>query len=320
MDKIIEQIGKIGLVPVLTIDEADKAAPLAKALAAGGVPCAEVTFRTAQTEDAIRQMRAAVPELLVGAGTVLTVEQVDRAADAGAAFIVSPAFNDKVVEHCRARGLPVIPGCATPADLDKAVDAGLEVVKIFPAAQLGGPAFLKAVSAPYSSLRFIPTGGVNAANVGDYAAFPRTLACGGTWFAPKEAVSAGDWGRITDLCHKALMSLLGFKLLHIGVNAATKDEAAQAAKVFQTMFGFASSVTPVSVFAGDGVEIMAGNGRGTHGHIAIATWSVPKAIGFLERNGFEMDWPSAKKADDGHINFIYLKTSVLGFDLHLKEC
>jgi 2-dehydro-3-deoxyphosphogluconate aldolase/(4S)-4-hydroxy-2-oxoglutarate aldolase len=201
---ILEELEKIGIVPVIKIDDAEKAVPLAKALAAGGIPCAEITFRTAGGEEAIRRINAAVPGILLGAGTVLTTDQVDRAIDAGAKFLVSPGFNPKVVAHSIRRGIVIVPGCSTPTDIEQALEAGLWVVKFFPAEQAGGLEYIKAVAAPYTQVRFLPTGGINQNNIAKYLAYDRIIACGGSWMVKEDMINAGDFETITALCKEAV--------------------------------------------------------------------------------------------------------------------
>jgi len=201
---VLEQIGSIGVVPVIAMTDVEKAVPLAKALAAGGIPCAEVTFRTAQGEECIRRIAAELPDILVGAGTVLATEQVDRALAAGAKFIVSPGFNPEVVKYCIAKDVPVIPGCITPTEMEAAMTLGLTTLKFFPAEQAGGLAFIKAVAAPYPNLRFMPTGGIHAGNLGSYAAFDKIVACGGSWMCTRELIDAGDFEEITRLSREAV--------------------------------------------------------------------------------------------------------------------
>ena len=178
MNEVLEKIQKIGIVPVDVLDDPKDAAPLAKALCEGGLPCAEVTFRTAAAEESIKIMTSQFPDMLVGAGTVLTAEQADRAAAAGARFIVSPGLNPTVVKHCMEKGLPVVPGTATPSDVDTAISLGLDTVKFFPAEQAGGIAMIKAMAAPYTQMKFMPTGGINAKILNSYLAFDKVLACG----------------------------------------------------------------------------------------------------------------------------------------------
>ena len=193
MNEILKQIGEIGIIPVIAISDAEKAVPLAKALMAGGVPCAEVTFRTAQGEECIRRIAKEVPEILLGAGTVLTIEQVDRAVNAGAKFIVTPGFNPRVVEYCVKQNILIVPGCSTPSDMEAALERGIDTVKFFPAEQAGGLAYIKACAAPYSTLRFVPTGGINAGNLGKYASFKKIAACGGSWMVSKELLDTGNF-------------------------------------------------------------------------------------------------------------------------------
>ena len=203
MNPILEQIQKIGVVPVIAIDDANLAPDLARALLAGGLPLAEVTLRTEAGEQAIRRIADEIPEVLVGAGTVLTAEQARRAQEAGAKFVVSPGFNPEVVAWCVANNMSVVPGCATPSDMERALGFGLECVKFFPAEQAGGLAYLKAVSAPYPQLHFIPTGGISPKNLREYLNFGKILACGGSWMCPKELINAGEWDKITRLCKEA---------------------------------------------------------------------------------------------------------------------
>ena len=210
MHPVLKQISDIGIVPVIAIDDAEKAVPLAKALAAGGLPVAEVTFRTAAGEAAIRAISREVPEMLVGAGTVLTHDQLDRALDAGARFIVSPGFNPDTVRYGLSKGALMIPGTATPGEMEQAMALGLEVVKFFPAEQNGGVAKLKALAGPYKTLKWMPTGGVNAKNLADYLAFDQIVACGGTWMVKKDLIQQEDWAEITRLSREAVRTMLGF--------------------------------------------------------------------------------------------------------------
>jgi 2-dehydro-3-deoxyphosphogluconate aldolase/(4S)-4-hydroxy-2-oxoglutarate aldolase len=195
---------RIRIVPVIVIESADRAVDLADALIAGGLPCAEITFRTPAAAEALRRIAGERPEVLVGAGTVLTPEQAARARDAGARFVVSPGINRRVVEWCQAHDLPVVPGVCTPTEIETALECGLRVVKFFPAEPCGGIAYLKAIAAPFPNLSFMPTGGVNAANVGGYLAFPRVVACGGSWMAPAEWIAAGAFDRIREAARDAV--------------------------------------------------------------------------------------------------------------------
>lgn len=206
-DEALEGLKKHRLVPVIVIDDPGNAAPLASALVEGGLPCAEVTFRTAGAAEAIRRMADAHPDMLIGAGTVLTPQQAAEARKAGATFVVSPGFNPGVVDYCQEHGIPVYPGVCTPTEIEAALQKGLEVLKFFPAEPMGGVAFLKAISAPYSMLRFIPTGGINAEKLPAYLAFRSVVACGGSWMAPQDWIKAGDFDRIRQETEAAVRSI-----------------------------------------------------------------------------------------------------------------
>ena len=203
VNKILESLGQHRLVPVIAIQDAKDATPLGEALIAGGLPCAEVTFRTAAAADSIAAM-AKLPGLILGAGTVLKVDQVKKAVDLGATFIVAPGFNPKVVGYCIENGITVTPGVSNPTDIEMALEFGLEVVKFFPAEAFGGIKTLKAISAPYGGVRFIPTGGITEENLLSYLSFPKVLACGGSWMVKPEQISAGDFAGITKLVKSAV--------------------------------------------------------------------------------------------------------------------
>lgn len=199
-----EKIAELKVVPVVVLEDAKDAAPLAKALCEGGLPCAEVTFRTAAAKDSIKAMTDAYPDMLVGAGTVLTTEQVDSAVEAGAKFIVSPGFDPEIVDYCLEKEIPVFPGCITPSEVAQAVKRGLRVVKFFPAEQFGGIATIKALSAPYVGLKFMPTGGISAKNLKDYLACKPIVACGGSWMVKKDLIQAGEFEKIKELTKEAV--------------------------------------------------------------------------------------------------------------------
>ena len=203
MNDILNQLEKCMIVPVVVLENAKDAKPLGEALCNGGLPCAEVTFRTEAAEESIRIMSESFPDMLVGAGTVLTTEQVDRAVNAGAKFIVSPGFDEEIVDYCLEKEITVLPGCATPSEVAKAVKRGLEVVKFFPAEQAGGLPMIKAMAAPYTMVKFMPTGGINPENVKDYLAFNKIFACGGSWMVKGELVKAGAFDKIKELTAEA---------------------------------------------------------------------------------------------------------------------
>lgn len=199
MNEVLAKIQEIGIIPVVVLDRVEDALPLGKALIEGGLPCAEVTFRTAAAEESIRVMSENFPELLVGAGTVLTTDQVDRAVAAGAKFVVSPGLNPRIVKYCVEKGVIIVPGCANPSDIEQALENGLEVVKFFPAELLGGLKMIKALSGPYGNVKFMATGGISASNVREYLACDHIAACGGSWMVNGKLVKEGKFDEITAL-------------------------------------------------------------------------------------------------------------------------
>ena len=203
MKTLEEQFYDYAVVPVVVLDDAEDAAPLAEALVKGGLPCAEVTFRTEAAEESIRIMSEKYPEMLVGAGTVLTVEQVDHAVAAGAKFIVSPGFDPEIVDYCMEKNIPVFPGCVTPSEVAAAVKRGLKVVKFFPAEQSGGLAMIKAMAAPYTTVKFMPTGGISAKNLKEYLGFSKILCCGGSWMVKGDMIKNKEFDKITEMTREA---------------------------------------------------------------------------------------------------------------------
>ena len=199
-----EKLSAFGVVPVVVIDDAKDALPLAEALRAGGLLCAEVTFRTDAAEESIRRISEAYPDMLCGAGTVLTMEQLDRAIGAGARFIVSPGFDPEIVDACIARNIPVYPGCMTPSEVIQGVRRGLKVLKFIPAGEAGGPAMIKALSGPFPGIRFMPTGGVNAGNLKEYLSMKAVAACGGSWMVKKDLIREGSFDRIEAMVREAV--------------------------------------------------------------------------------------------------------------------
>ena len=204
MMDIAEKFQKLGVVPVVVLEDTKDAVPLAKALVEGGLPCAEVTFRTDAAEESIKIMTSEYPDMFVGAGTVLTIEQVDRAVAAGAKFIVSPGFDPEIVDYCLSKEIPIFPGCITPSEVAQAVKRGLKVVKFFPAEQFGGVATIKAMAAPYVGLKFMPTGGVSAKNLESYLSCDKIVACGGSWMVKGDLVKAGKFDEIKAMTEEAV--------------------------------------------------------------------------------------------------------------------
>ena len=202
-DKILEMLGDLGLVPVVKIDRAEDAVPLGQALMDGGLPCAEITFRTTAAEEAIQRIASALPQIVVGAGTVLSVAQAEKAVAAGARFIVSPGFEPRVIDWCLTKDVLVIPGVATPTEINMALDKGVSVLKFFPAEAFGGIHTLKAIAAAYGGVKFIPTGGIGPKNLAEYLSLPSVHACGGSWLVTSQLISSGQYAEISRLAQEA---------------------------------------------------------------------------------------------------------------------
>lgn len=319
MNELMEKIASYGIVPVVKLDDAQNALPLAKALCKGGLPVAEITFRTSEAEEAIRLISNNMPEMMVGAGTVLTVEQADRAIAAGAKFIVCPGFNKTVVEHCINKGVQVIPGTSCPSDMEAAMELGLEVVKFFPAEQSGGVDYLKAVSGPYPKLKFMPTGGINAKNINEYLSLKNVVACGGTWMVKPELINAGDFDEIAALTGQAIRNVLGFELCHIGLNSESEESASDIAKMYCDLFGFGYREGKNSVFAGEGIEVMKRPAQGKFGHIGIFTNYIERAIEHFRQRGIGIDENSRKYDEKGNLKAIFFTEEYGGFAIHLMQ-
>ncbi|WP_297716586.1 bifunctional 4-hydroxy-2-oxoglutarate aldolase/2-dehydro-3-deoxy-phosphogluconate aldolase [Intestinimonas sp.] len=318
MDSYYEKVHELAIIPVVVLDDVADAKPLADALVAGGMPSAEVTFRTAAGEEAIRRISAEVPEMLVGAGTVLTKDQADRAIAAGSQFIVSPGFNPEITRYVIDKGALMMPGTATPGEMEQAMSMGLNVLKFFPAEQNGGVAKLKALAGPYTGLRWMPTGGVNTKNMMDYLNFDRIVACGGTWMVKKDLIDGQKWDEITAICKEAVQTMLGFSLHHVGIPCGDADKAASTAKAICALFGFPCKTGSSSDFAGP-VECCKVTFPGERGHIAIGVNNVERAIFHLGLQGVAFDESTRKTDEKGKTKAIYVQGDFGGFAIHLVQ-
>ncbi len=317
---MLKEIYNIGVIPVIKINDASKAVPLAKALIDGGLPAAEVTFRTDAAEDAIRAIAKAYPDMLVGAGTVLTIEQAQRALDAGAKFIVSPGFNPKVVKWCLDNNVIPLPGCTTPSEIEQALELGLKVVKFFPAEQSGGLDKIKAMSAPYGNVKFMPTGGVSLDNVNNYLSCNKIVACGGSFMVKESFIDNEQWDEITELTKKSVDTILGLEIAHIGINSENEEDAMKTANMLSLLLGKpVEKDTPKSAFVTSEFEVMKSKGPGKCGHIAVYTNNVERAIYHLGARGVKFNEESATYNADGTRKFIYLAEEYGGFGIHLMQ-
>ena len=319
MDACIKELYRIGIVPVVALEDAADALPLGAALKKGGVSAIEVTFRTAAAADAIRLLTREMPELLVGAGTVITKEQADAAIEAGAKFIVSPGFQPELVSYVLSKGVPMCPGTATPGEMEQAMALGLSAVKFFPAEQNGGAPMLKALSAPYRDLLFMPTGGVKLENLRTYLALDQVFACGGTWLATKDDIKAKAFDQITARTREAVKTMLNFRIKHVGINSKDEAEAKKTATLLCSIFDFDYNDTELSVFTGSAVEVMKFMGRGSLGHVAIGADNVDRAEYYLRQRGFSFDESTRRVDATGRTTFLYLKDEIGGFAFHLTK-
>jgi len=315
---MVTKLSLAGMIPVIKITDAEDAVPLCRALKNGGLPVAEITFRTGAAEESIRRVHKELPDVMLGAGTVLTTEQVDRAVAAGAAYIVSPGINPEVVRHCLKIGVPVVPGCSSASDIEIALSLGIKTVKFFPAEAVGGLKVIKALSGPYVDVTFIPTGGVNENNLLDYLNFPKIIACGGSWMVDQKAIAAKDWAKIEEITSSAVTRMLGFELMHIGINSGNPDTAMKDAQALAKLIGWPVKDGNSSTFTGTAFEFMKKPFRGTHGHIALGTNYIHRARWYMEQKGFAFDDDSAGYKD-GKLIAIYLKDEIAGFAFHLLQ-
>ncbi|MCX6120881.1 MAG: bifunctional 4-hydroxy-2-oxoglutarate aldolase/2-dehydro-3-deoxy-phosphogluconate aldolase [Ignavibacteriales bacterium] len=318
MDKLLEQIGSLGILPVAIVDDEKKAVILARTLSECGLPAIEVTFRTQAAASVIEQIAKDSQQMLVGAGTVLTIDQARTAIDAGARFIVSPGFNPKVIEFCLSNSIPIIPGIATPTEIQYAIEYNLEVVKFFPAEASGGTEYLKAIAAPFKEMQFIPTGGIEESTLLSYLRLPQVLACGGSWMIPSAYINSGSFDEIMKLTRKAIATMLGFELRHIGINMPNINEAKQIATTIEKYFGFGVNETNGSFFVGTQFEVLKQQYLGAKGHIAIATHFVKRAVAHLALKGINIK-PETKNVQDGKLSTVYLDLEIGGFAIHLVQ-
>ena len=317
-NQMLKELYEIGLIPVIKIENPEDAVPLAKALIDGGLPAAEITFRTKCAAEAIRNITKVYPEMLVGAGTVLTTEQVDAAIAAGSKFLVSPGLNPKVTAYALSKGITMLPGCSNPSDIEAALELGLTTVKFFPAEAAGGLKMLKAMAAPYGQLNFMPTGGINADNLLDYLKFGKIIACGGSFMVKDDLVKEKKWDEITALTKNAVKTMLGLEFVHMGINNENAEEATKSARLFEAMFGLTVKEGSKSLFAGDAFEFMKQKGPGTHGHIAIRTNFVDRAMAYFKRMGFAFDESTVTYDEKtGKPKFVYFMDEIAGFAIHL---
>ena len=319
MNPVLQRVYEIGIIPVIAFNDVDEAIPLCKALMDGGLPAAEVTFRTACAEECIRKIHEELPDMLLGAGTVLTKDQADRAMAAGAAFVVAPGYDPHVTQHVIDKGGLMMPGTCSAGEMQQAMNQGCEAIKFFPAEANGGVDMIKNIGAALKTAKWMCTGGVNAKNVNTYLANPQIIAVGGTGMCKSDKIKAGAWDDITAACKEAVDVMLGLELGHIGINCADDAEAMKTAELLGGLLSKAVAPGNSSIFVGNKeFEIMKKPGRGTHGHIAVKCNNIDRAVYHLGQRGVKFDMDSMVTKNGKNIA-VYLADEVAGFAIHLVQ-
>ena len=315
-DELMCRIENLGVVPVVVIKDASKAVPLAKAILKGGINAIEVTFRTDAAEESMELIHQAIPEMILGAGTVITIDQAKKAVDAGAQFIVSPGLDSDIVQWCKENEVPVIPGVCTASEVQKGVKMGLKALKLFPAEASGRVNMIKNLCGPFPQVKFMTTGGISSSNLAEYAACEHVLAAGGSWMVKSNLIEAENLDEITRLCSDAIMKAQGFELIHFGINTNSIDDAKTAASRFEA-FGMESKTGNSSTFMDKTIELMHSQFRGIHGHIGYKCFNVERSLEYLSVHGFTPAKDTIKLDEKGRIKVVYLNEEVEGFAIHL---
>lgn len=315
-DTLFSQFSRIGIVPVVKIDDAAKAVGLARAMMDGGIPIAEITFRTAAAAEAIALVSKAVPDMLVGAGTVINVEFAKQAVAAGAKFIVSPGFNPSVVDWCLENNIPILPGVCTPSDIEAGLSRGLSTLKFFPAEASGGIEMLKNFAGPFPNLTFVPTGGISLANIKEYAKQPNILAVGGSWMVKPDLIEAEDWPAITKLCSDAVSVIQGLEFAHVGINNENKENAEKTIALLQTL-GMVRKDGNSSTFLDTTIEVLPIIFHGQNGHLGFRCINVERTIAYLATKGLTVNEKTIAKDPKGRIKSCYFNEDASGFAVHL---
>ena len=319
MTAMNEALRSGGILPVVAIDKIEYAVPLATAIVEAGLPGMEITFRTECAADAIRAIRKAFPDLLIGAGTILSRALANEALAAGADFLVTPGFNPKVVTYAIEKNVPVYPGVTTPAEIEEAMEMGLEVLKFFPAEMSGGIAKLKILAGPYKNIKFIPTGGIDEKNFKDYLALDNVVAVGGSFMIAKKAMTTGNFEAVKAELDRIIDVMLDMSLTHVGINHSCEEESLNTAKELEHAFHMPYNVGNSSIFSGvKEFELMKKGGRGIHGHISIGVTDIDRGIRFLQARGVAVNMDSMVTKNGKKIA-VYLEKEIGGFAFHLMK-
>lgn len=313
----LENIRKLGVLPVIKIEDVETSACLAESLLKGGLDAIEVTLRNESALKAIETIKSNFPDMTVGAGTILSPSQIDEAIAAGADFLVSPGFNVNTVEYALNCGYPIVPGCSTATEISQAVEIGLKTIKFFPSEINGGTAALKLFNGPFPNIEFIPTGGLTFDNLESYLRMNCISACGGSFMAGSDLIKAHNWELITTNCKRAVRLSLGFELAHVGINHDNENDALDNAKALQDLLGLSVRNGNSSAFCGTAVEFMKSKYYGLNGHIGFYTNSVYRAKAWFEKNGIPIREDSLKIKADGKYQSFYLRDEIGGFAIHV---
>ena len=319
MSNVFDQISEYGIVPLVTLDDPNDAVPLARALVAGGIPIAEVTFRTAAGGEVIKRMAKEVPDIIVGSGTVHDIDHAKETVDNGGKFVITPGFNAKVVEWCVNNNVPVCPGTVVPSDIEEAMNYGLKLVKFFPAGAYGGTNTLKALAGRFGAMKFVPTGGVGLNNLTEYLDLPNVAAVGGSFVPPAKLVKAKDWDGITKLCQEIMSKVYDFSVGHVGINAGTPENAADVTNRITSLFSTATTEIEIAYFGGNLVEVMKVPFIGTNGHICVDTRDIKRAVAMLKRKGVQILEKNCRYDDKGNLINVFLEEEIGGFGFHVRQ-
>lgn len=313
-DDLIKKLDLCGIIPLIKIDDANKALPLAGALIGADISVVEIEFRSGCAAEVIRILTERIPDLIVGAGTIINLKQLSDARDAGAEFIVTPAFSPAIVDRCIELGLPVFPGCATPTDIDGAYSKGLRVVKFFPAEPLGGIEMMKALSGPYPFVRFIPTGGIDLTNLRKYLAFGKTLCCAGTFVADEQAMAGDRFDEIARTAHDAIECALGIRLDHIALNLPPGE----AEELLKSASRFAGRNYDPQCRLVSGIESVDAPDADATGSIVYSAPNLERCAHYLERRGFSVEKSKSKK-ENNRLAEICLLDKFGGFSVKITQ-
>lgn len=315
------KLREIGIVPVVKLDDKAQALPLGDALCAGGLPCAEITFRSEAAAEGIRILRENRPDMLVGAGTVLTLEQLDKAMEAGAQFIVSPGFNPAIVKAAQERNIPIYPGCATPTEVEAAMAMGLTTVKFFPAEAAGGTAMLSSMGAPYQQMHFMPTGGIDKTNLTKYLSLPNVIACGGSFMVKSDWLKSGNWEAVQAETAAAVQTMLGLEMGHFAIMAQDREDMTASAHALGEMLCLPATINPDGrgAMVGGAFEVLNSREEGLYPHAALLTNDPARAKAWFERRGYHFREETCQYDEKGNLKVVYFVGEWCGIRLHLLK-